>query len=291
MSHARDQRAFRLPRRALMDSGRGEPMRLAAGGASLEARCWGPAPDTAPTLVLLHEGLGSAALWRDFPDRLAEATGWGVLAPSRQGYGASDPCPLPRPLDYMEREATEVLPRLLDAAGFRRGVLLGHSDGASIAALHAGSVPDHRVRGLVLMAPHFFVEGISVRSIAAAREAFETGDLRARLARHHADPDAAFRGWCDAWLDPRFRAWDITAALDHIRVPVLAIQGEDDEYGTPAQLAALDAVPAPVETHLLPGCRHAPHLDRTDDTLALVADFIARLERIEAAGRASRAAG
>ncbi len=208
-----------------------------------------------------------------------------MLACSRQGYGASDPGALPRPLDYMEREATEVLPLVLDAIGFRRGVLLGHSDGASIAALHAGTVGDRRVRGLVLMAPHFFVEDVSVRAIAAAREAYERGDLRGRLARHHADPDAAFRGWCDAWLDPGFRAWDITAALDHIRVPVLAIQGADDEYGTPAQLAALDAVPAPVEMHLLPGCRHSPHLDRPDETLALVAEFIARLDRMEAAGR------
>ncbi len=187
----------------------------------------------------------------------------------------------------MERDATEVLPRLLDAAGVRRGALLGHSDGASIAALHAGSVGDHRIRGLALLAPHFFVEGISVRAIAAAREAYGTGDLHARLARHHADPDTAFRGWCDAWLDPGFRAWDVTAALDHIRVPVLAVQGAEDEYGTAAQLAALDAVPAPVETHLLPSCRHAPHLDRPDETLALVADFIVRLEQIEAAGRAS----
>ena len=285
MSHAGDQPAFRLPR-SLMDWRTGQPLRLSAGGASLEARCFGPSPETAPTLVLLHEGLGSAGLWRDFPDRLAQATGWGTFAFSRQGYGASGPCALPRPLDYMEREATRALPLVLDAIGLRRGVLLGHSDGASIAALHAGTVPDHRVRGLVLLAPHVFVEAVSLRSIAAAREAYDRGELRARLARHHADPDAAFRGWCDAWLDPGFRAWDIRAALDYIRVPVLAIQGAEDEYGTPAQLAALAAVPAPVEAHLLPGCRHAPHLDRPDETIALVADFIARLERMEAAGRA-----
>ena len=286
MSHARDQRAFRLPRPPLMDWRSGDELRLAMGDASLEARCRGPAPHAAPTLVLLHEGLGSAGLWRDFPARLAKATGWGALAWSRQGYGASDPCTLPRPLDYMEREATRALPAVLAATGFRRGVLIGHSDGASIAALYAGSVADRRIRGLVLLAPHFFVEEVSISAIAAARDAFEAGDLRARLARHHADPDVAFGGWCDAWLDPAFRTWDITAALDHIRVPVLAIQGADDEYGTPAQLAALDAVPAPVEAHLLPGCRHAPHLDRPDETLALVADFIARLQRIEAAGRA-----
>lgn len=267
-----------------MDWRPGEALRLTAGGAALEALCWGPPPAEAPTILLLHEGLGSARLWRDFPARLAEATGRGVLAWSRAGYGASDPCVLPRPLDYMEREATGVLPQVLDAIGLRRGVLLGHSDGASIAALHAGTVGDFRIRGLVLLAPHFFVEDISVRSIAAAQDAYAEGDLRARLARHHADPDAAFRGWCDAWLDPGFRAWDITDALAYIRVPVLAIQGEGDEYGTVAQLDALDDVPAPVERHLLPGCRHAPHLDRPERTLALVADFIARLDRIEAAG-------
>lgn len=262
-----------------------EDLRITAGPAKLEARCWGPGPGDASTIVLLHEGLGSARLWRDFPERLAAATGYGVLAYSRQGYGASDPCPLPRPLDYMEREATEVLPQVLDAIGFRRGVLLGHSDGASIAALHAGTVEDFRVRGLVLMAPHFFVENVSVRSIAAARHAFTAGDLRARLSRHHADPDAAFRGWNDAWLDPGFRAWNITDALDYVRVPVLGLQGVDDDYGTAAQLQALDTVPAPVEAHLLPGCRHAPHLDRPDEVLRLIADFIARLDRIETAGQ------
>lgn len=262
----------------------GEELRLSVGGASLDACCWGPAPDAAPTLVLLHEGLGSAGLWRDFPERLSAKTGWGALAYSRVGYGASDPCVLPRPLDYMEREATEVLPEVLDAIGFRRGVLLGHSDGASIAAFYAGSVEDFRVRGLVLMAPHVFVEDVSVASVAAARVAFEAGDLRPRLARHHADPDAAFRGWCDAWLDPAFRDWNITPALDHVRVPVLAIQGAEDEYGTRAQLDALQAVPAPVEPHLVAGCRHAPHLDRPQEALRLIADFLARLARIEAAG-------
>jgi pimeloyl-ACP methyl ester carboxylesterase len=258
---------------------------IQAGGASLEARCWGPPPDRAPMLVLLHEGLGSVAVWGGFPARLVEATGWGVLAYSRPGYGRSDLCPLPRPLDFMEREATEILPQVLDAAGFRRGILLGHSDGATIAALHAGTVEDFRVRGLVLLAPHFFVEEITLRAIRALRDGWEDGEVRRALGRLHPDPDATFRGWSDAWLDPGFRDWDVTDALDYIRVPVLGIQGEDDEYGTPAQLAILDAVPAPVERHLLPGCRHDPHSDRPDETLRLIADFLARLERIEAAGQ------
>lgn len=265
------------------------PQRIAADGASLDARCWGPPPTDAATIVLLHEGLGSIATWRDMPPRLAEATGLGLLAYSRAGYGASDPCALPRPLDFMEREATRVLPQVLDAAGVRRAVLLGHSDGATIAALHAGTVEDFRVRGVVLLAPHFFVEEITVGAIAALRDGWPEGALRAALARLHPDPETTFRGWSDAWLDPRFRDWIVTDALDYIRVPVLGIQGEDDEYGTPAQLHALDAVPAPVERHFLPGCGHDPHHERPAETLRLIADFLARLERIEAAGPASSA--
>ena len=262
----------------------GTLLRISANGTSIEARCWGPAPADAATIVLLHEGLGSVAIWGDFPERLVEATGLGVLAYSRPGYGTSDPCPLPRPLDFMEREATEILPRVLDAAGFRRGVLLGHSDGATIAALHAGTVEDFRVRGVVLLAPHFFVEEITLRGIRGLRDSWP-GELRAALARLHPDPDATFRGWSDVWLDPAFRDWNVTDALDYIRVPVLGIQGEDDEFGTQAQLDALEAVPAPVETHLLPGCGHDPHRDRPAETLRLIADFIARLEAIEAAGQ------
>jgi pimeloyl-ACP methyl ester carboxylesterase len=261
-------------------------LRIRVAGAALEARCWGPPPERAPTLVLLHEGLGSVAIWGDFPARLAEATGSGVLAYSRAGYGASDPCALPRPLDFMEREATGILPQVLDAAQFRRGVLLGHSDGATIAALHAGTVEDFRVRGVVLLAPHFFVEEITLRGIRALREAWRSGGLRTALARYHPDPDATFNGWSDVWLDPGFRGWNVTDALAYIRVPVLAIQGKDDGYGTPAQIEALEAVPAPVETHLLPGCGHDPHVNHPDETLRLIADFLARLAAMEAAGSA-----
>jgi pimeloyl-ACP methyl ester carboxylesterase len=262
----------------------GEDLRIVAGSAALEARCWGPSPAEAATIVLLHEGLGSVGIWNDFPEKLAQATRFGVIAYSRPGYGASDPCPLPRPLDFMEREATEILPQVLEAVEFRRGVLLGHSDGATIAALHAGTVEDFRVRGVVLLAPHFFVEDVTLRGIHALRDGWPGGELRAVLARYHPDPEATFRGWSDAWLDPRFRDWNVTDALAYIRVPVLGIQGEDDEFGSPAQLHALEAVPAPVETHLLPGCRHDPHQDRREETLRLVADFLTRLEAIEAAG-------
>lgn len=255
---------------------------IETGGARLEARCWGPPPAEAPTIVMLHEGLGSVGLWRDFPERLAQATGWGVLAYSRQGYGRSDPCDLPRPIDYMEREGEQVLPRVLDAIGFRRGVTLGHSDGASIAALHMGGVRDHRVRGLILIAPHFFVEDCSVEAIAAAREAYETGDLRDRLARHHDDVDCAFRGWNSAWLDPAFRSWNITQALWYLQVPVLAFQGLADPYGTRAQVDVIEAeMYAPAEIHLMEGVGHTPHRERPDEVLETISDFLARLRRID----------
>ena len=170
----------------------------------------GPRPDAAPTLVLLHEGLGCVGLWGDFPEKLQEATGAGVFVYSRAGYGQSSPVTLPRPLTYMHDEARDMLPRLLDEIGFRRGLLIGHSDGASIAAIYAGSHQDHRVGGLVLIAPHFFTEDAGIASIVEARKAYETGDLRQRLSRWHADVDNAFKGWNGAWLDPDFRQWDIT---------------------------------------------------------------------------------
>ena len=249
----------------------------------LEARCWGPSPGEAPTLVLLHEGLGCVALWRDFPGRLAAATSWGVLAYSRSGYGRSVPCDLPRPLDYMEREGEHILPQVLDAIGFRRGVTLGHSDGGSIAALHLGGVRDHRVRGLILIAPHFFVEDCSIRAIEAARKAYHEGDLRAKLARYHEHVDCAFRGWNDAWLDPGFRNWEITQALWYLQAPVLAFQGLTDPYGTRAQVEIIeDEMYAPAEIHLIEGCGHAPHQERPDEVIAIIADYLARLERIDA---------
>src|SRR5947208_939388 len=209
---------------------------LHIGSSDLEYRMIGPTPDDAPTIVMLHEGLGSVGLWGDFPDRLQAATGACVFVYSRSGYGASTPVELPRPLDYMHIEAREVLPKLLDAIGFRRGLLLGHSDGASIAAIYAGGVADHRVRGIAMIAPHFIVEDISVTSIAAIKQAYETTDLKSKLARWHRDVDNAFYGWNDAWLDPRFRDWDISEFLAYIRVPIAIVQGANDQYGTLRQV-------------------------------------------------------
>ena len=244
-------------------------------GRRLETAQWGPSPSDAPTIVLLHEGLGSVTLWRDIPERLATETGLAVFAYSRFGHGRSDPVTLPRPMRYMHDEALIVLPRVLDAADIRRAVLVGHSDGGSIAAIHAGVTRDPRVQGIVLIAAHFFVEDLNIQAIERIRAAYETSDLRDKMARHHDDPDNTFRGWNDAWLDPRFRDFDITACLDTIAVPVLGLQGAEDPYGTPAQLDALTRhVTAPLETRLIPGARHAPHFEAKEETLAAIAAFV-----------------
>jgi len=251
---------------------------LVAAGKRLETVAFGPPPGTAPTIAMLHEGLGCVALWRDFPAKLAAATGWGVFAYSRAGYGQSDPVDLPRPLDYMTEEAMLSLPQVLAAIGFERGVLLGHSDGASIAAIYAGEHEDERVTGLVLMAPHVFTEAPGLAAIAEAADAYRAGDLRARLAKHHADVDCAFCGWNGAWLDPGFEAWNIEASLGRWRVPALLIQGADDQYGTIAQIRAIEArSPAPVESIILDDCRHSPQFEQPEATLSAVVAFCREL--------------
>ena len=248
------------------------------GASRLEYRMVGPHPDEAATFVLLHEGLGSVGLWGDFPDRLAAATGLGVFAYSRAGYGRSSASVMPRRISFMHEEARDVLPLVLDAIGLRRGVLLGHSDGASIATIYAGSVADHRIGGLVLLAPHFFTEAFGVAEIARMRALYATGDLRAKLARWHQDPDNAFYSWSGPWLDPEFRKWDITEELSHIGVPMLVIQGEDDQYGTLDQVeTAKQACQCPLETVILPGVRHIPHREAAEVTLGAIVDFTGRL--------------
>ena len=256
----------------------GESGFLDIGAQRLEYRFVGPPPGKAPTLVLLHEGLGCVGLWGDFPDKLSTATRAGVFVYSRAGYGKSSAVKLPRPLSYMHDEARETLPRLLDAIGFERGLLVGHSDGASIAAICAGSHQDHRVGGLVLIAPHFFTEDSGIASIVEAKKAYETGDLRPRLSRWHADVDTAFRGWNGAWLDPDFRKWDITEFLAYIRVPVLIVQGEDDQYGTIKQIeVAQQECYCPVEVALLAGARHSPQREAPELALKAISEFVARV--------------
>ena len=247
-------------------------------GKRLEAVAYGPPPEKAPTIVMLHEGLGCVALWRDFPAQLAAVTGWGVFAYSRAGYGQSDPVDLPRPLDYMMREARLSLPAVLEAVRLERGILLGHSDGASIAAIYAGEHFDGRVKGLVLIAPHVFTEESGLAAIAEALCAYEEGDLRAKLAKYHADVDSAFCGWNGAWLDPGFKAWNIEEFVGRWRVPALLIQGAEDQYGTLKQIRAIEArSPAPVESLILDACRHSPHLERPQATLDAIAGFCATL--------------
>ena len=247
---------------------------LRIGASDLEYRFIGPAPDATPTIVMLHEGLGSVGLWGDFPEKLQAATGCGVFAYSRAGYGHSSPATLPRPVDYMHIEALDVLPKLLDAIGFDRGLLLGHSDGASIAAIYAGAHQDHRVQGIALIAPHFIIEDISVQSIAEIKVAYETTELKAKLSRWHKDVDNAFYGWNGAWLDPKFRNWDISEYLAYIRVPVAIIQGEGDQYGTMRQVEiAREECYCPVDVTMLPAAGHSPHREAPEATLDAITQF------------------
>ena len=247
-------------------------------GKQLEYACYGPVPDEAPTIILLHEGLGCCRLWRDFPQQLAEATGLGVFVYSRAGYGKSDGVELPRPLDYMTREALDVLPGLIEKTGTRQCILLGHSDGATIAAIYAGSLFDSRLCGLVLMAPHFFTEPMGLASIRNARDAYQTEGLKEKLAKYHKDPEVAFRGWNDSWLHPEFEDWDVSDVIEYIRIPILAVQGAQDQYGTLAQIEVLDERGyAPVDKLVLEDCKHSPFLDQTQKLLDQVSIFCARL--------------
>lgn len=259
-------------------------------GHRLEVVWHGPGPAEAPTLVLLHEGLGCVAAWRDWPAALAAASGLGVLVYSRRGYGGSEPRPPPWPLTYMHEEGLEILPALLDAAKVRAAVLVGHSDGGSIALIHAGSgVAGPRLRGVVTLAAHVFCEDISVAAITAARTAYVEGDLRARLAKYHGERvDDAFWGWNRAWLDPGFRAWDLRAYLSAITAPLLVIQGEADPYGTLAQVEAIvGGVQGPCTRRVLPGCGHAPWRERADETSAAVLEFAAAVLGTSAVAGAS----
>ena len=262
---------------------------LTIGTSDLEYRMIGLSPAEAPTIVMLHEGLGSADLWGDFPQALQAATGAGIFAYSRAGYGASTPARLPRPIDYMHTEALDVLPKLLDQIGFRRGLLLGHSDGASIAAIYAGSHQDHRVEGIAMIAPHFIVEDVSVSSIARIKTAYETTELKAKLQRWHKDVDNAFYGWNGAWLDPAFRNWDISEYLAYIRVPVAILQGVDDEYGTMRQIEiAREECYCPVDVTVIPGAGHAPHRVAPGAALDAIQEFANAVLRVEGSqGRAA----
>ena len=247
-------------------------------GHRLEARLHPPRDAGAPWIVFLHEGLGSARQWKDFPARLAAMTGCGFLVYSRWGYGGSDPRPRPWPMDFLERETGVVLPALLDAAGIVRPVLFGHSDGATIALMHAADRPDG-VRGVVSEAAHVMLEQVGVQGITRARDRFLHGDLRARLQRQHGDHvEDTVLGWTENWLRPDLREWDIRARLREVICPVLVIQGRDDDFGTLDQVDAIvDHVGGPAEKLILDDCGHIPHREKAREVMAAAARFIERL--------------
>lgn len=254
--------------------------KIQVNGAGLEVQRLPPQPGAprAP-IVFLHEGLGSVAMWRDWPASVCASTGRAGFVYSRRGYGLSDPVPDVRGAgrltpDYMHREAREVLPALLAALGVDRPVLLGHSDGGSIALLYAADFP---VTACAVMAPHVIVEDLSVRSIEEARVAYETGGLRDRLQRYHADVDCAFWQWNDIWLDPAFRAFDIRAECRRIEAPVLAMQGVEDPYGTLRQIEEIAPTLGPLERRVLQQCGHSPHRDQPDASRQAIVDFLAPL--------------
>jgi pimeloyl-ACP methyl ester carboxylesterase len=241
----------------------------------LELKWVGDAASTCPTVVFLHEGLGSVALWKDFPERFCRAQGLRGLVYSRYGYGRSSARPLDQPLgpDFMHYEATEVLPALLAQLGIDRPWLFGHSDGASIALLHAA----HRgasSSGIIVAAPHIMVEEIGLASIRQARAAYLDGPFRERLAPYHLDVDSAFWGWNDIWLDPAFAGWDIRKEVAAITVPVLAIQGEQDEYGTLEQVHGIQRLLPHAQLCILPRCGHSPHRDQPERVIAESVRFI-----------------
>lgn len=234
-----------------------------------------PRPN-APAIVFLHEGLGSIAMWRDFPQRVADATGCEAVLFSRYGYGRSDPIAAPRDTRYMHDEGLKALPEFLDKLAIDAPILFGHSDGASIALIHAGGHP-RPVTGVVLMAPHVMVEDITVQSIAEAKVTYQTTDLPKRLGRYHQDVDNAFWGWNDIWLHPDFRAWNTEEYVTPITVPILAIQGVDDEYGSMEQIDRIARLGRDVDLVKLADCRHSPHKDQPEAVIAAVSDYIARL--------------
>ena len=255
----------------------GHIQRIAIDGSELELVRIPARRAHLPSLVFLHEGLGSAELWRDFPEAIGARTGAETIAYSRRGNGFSTPIDGPRRPSYMHDEALTVLPALLDVLQVRETILFGHSDGASIAIVFAGEYPQ-RVHGMVLEAPHLFVEPISVASIAAIRTQYERTPLRERMSRYHADVDKTFYGWNDVWLSPEFADWNVEAHAARVRGPVLVLQGVDDEYGTPAQIDAMAArASGPVDRMLLAQCGHVPHRDRRELVEAVAGDWIGEL--------------
>ncbi|MBT8356821.1 MAG: alpha/beta hydrolase [Deltaproteobacteria bacterium] len=252
---------------------------LTVRGRNLEIVWHGPGPNEAPTLIFLHEGLGCVDMWRDFPAKLAEITGCGSLVYSRLGYGRSDPCDLPRPTRYMHDEGLEVLPELIKAAHIRECILIGHSDGGSIALIYAGGTPAIPLRGMITEAAHVYCESINIQSIRQAKEEYLKGNLAEKLKKYHgANTECAFRGWNEAWLHPDFLSWNIEEYLPGINAPILIIQGEDDNYGTIAQVETIAEKTSGIsEIRMLTECGHSPHKDRGDTVLEVMQRFIKKI--------------
>ncbi len=247
---------------------------LTAAGRRLEFRWIEPTASDRPTLVFLHEGLGSIAQWKTFPDAVAAATGCGALIYSRYGFGQSDPLTELRDVDYLAHEALIALPAVLSARNIVDPILIGHSDGATIALLYASDVR-WSTRAIVIEAPHVFVEDVGLTGIERAREAYRAGDLRRKLGKYHRDVDAMFNGWADTWLHPEFRAWNMESRLPDVRCPVLLIQGTDDPYASTAQVDAITRqVRGPVDVMFLPECAHTPHVEREREVLEAMVRFI-----------------
>ena len=248
---------------------------LAVAGVQLEYKLYGDPTVGLPTLVLLHEGLGCVEMWKNFPQQLFAATGFPVFVYSRHGYGHSDSKPSPWPVEYMHDEALKMLPEVLVSAGLDDVILVGHSDGASIALIYAGGVTGQKSRALILMAPHVFNESLSVSSINEARIAYEKTNLRERLQRYHKDNvDDVFWGWNGAWLNPEFLNWNIEQFLSRLSIPVLVLQGEEDQYGTRAQLDAIQQRAGACTTvRIIPDCRHSPYIDQPKQVLDEIRQF------------------
>lgn len=250
---------------------------IVVSGLKLEYRDYPATREGRPTLMLLHEGLGCVTMWRHFPEKLAAATGCRLIVWSRAGYGGSEAYVAPRTPRYMHREAEEMLPALIAALGIDRPLLIGHSDGGSIALIFAGAYPDVPV-GVAVMAPHEFVEAVTLAGIREARVAWETTDLPKKLARyHHTQTERVFSDWNDTWLSPAYRDWNIEAYLPKIRCPVLAIQGEQDEYATMRQIEVIAENVSGTQLVKLPQCGHSPHRDQEAAVLDALAAFVIRV--------------
>lgn len=244
-------------------------------GLKLEYRDFPATAEGRPTLLLLHEGLGSVSMWRHFPEKLAAATGCRLIVWSRAGYGGSEPYPEARTLRYMHREGEEMLPALLAALNIERPILIGHSDGGSIALIFAGAFPEVPL-GVAVMAPHEFVEAETLAGIRTARQVWDDTDWPHKLARYHRDAPRVFSDWNDCWLSPPFRDWNIEEYLPKIRCPVLAIQGEDDEYATMRQIDVIAEQVPGTELLKLPKCGHSPQRDQEALVLDALAAFVSR---------------